>query len=130
MAIVLDNGLLGPLAHVARPADQVVKMEGDNVSTQILPTKASRFQAQAHMQSPAITAIVLDNGRLGPLDHVARLVDQELNMEGDNVSTQIQPTKGSRVLAQARIPSPAIMVTVSVSFNLPLIKNVLIIKYV
>ena len=75
-------------------------------------------------------AIVLDNGRLGPLDHVARPADLAVKLEGDNVSTQIQPTKGSRVLAQARIPSPAIMVTVSVSFNLPLIKNVLIIKYV
>ena len=72
----------------------------------------------------------MENGQIGHGPHVARPADQAFKTEGDNVSTQIQLTKESRVLAQARIPSPAIMVTVSVSFNLPLIKNVLIIKYV
>ena len=73
-------------------------------------------------------AIVLDNGLLGPLDHVARPADLAVNMEGDNVSTQIQPIKASRVQAQAHMQSPAIMVTVSVSFYLPLMKNVFTIK--
>ena len=40
MAIVLDNGRLGPLDHVARPVDQAVKLVKENVFFRILTTKA------------------------------------------------------------------------------------------
>ena len=70
----------------------------------------------------------MENGQIGHGPHVARPADQAVKLEGDNVSTQIQPTKASRVQAQAHMQSPAIMVTVSVSFYLPLMKNVFTIK--